>query len=449
MSGESGSSVRDDQIAALLRELDVPEHRPGFEDDLRRRLVKEQQRRAAARRRGLRRRIGLRVAAAAAVAATALVVFDLAGGDRGEPGVATAAAVKQRVRTALAELRTLSGVLVSKGPGPGDESRWTFTLARNGDFRLSGPTRGEVITYDAADGVVRSAQRSSSLGGGALFYAVRRGVAPGPPDQGPPTWLLPEQVGAYVRALLAAGDPRVHEIRYESRPAWRVVVDAEPNAIVPEFSGDGFEITVDRETGIPVRVREMKQGAVLREIRIEHLAVNAPLPAGVFQLAFPSGADVLRSDDGFRPVELGQVAGVVGYAPLVPSWVPDGYRLAQVAVATRSGPTGAEAGNPPSRMVVSLLYRRGLDSFLVTSRASGGADATWSDPLASGEGYVDRPERVTIGEGALRGTTADLVIGPRAFPHLWARTDRLVVTVGGDLGRSELVRIAESLQGRP
>jgi hypothetical protein len=37
------------------------------------------------------------------------------------------------------------------------------------------------------------------------------------------------------------------------------------------------------------------------------------------------------------------------------------------------------------------------------------------------------------------------VIVPRGIPHLWAKTERLVVTVGGDLGRAELVRVAESL----
>jgi hypothetical protein len=36
-----------------------------------------------------------------------------------------------------------------------------------------------------------------------------------------------------------------------------------------------------------------------------------------------------------------------------------------------------------------------------------------------------------------------------AIPHLWAQTDELVVTVGGDLSRAELVRVAESLRGSP
>jgi hypothetical protein len=128
----------------------------------------------------------------------------------------------------------------------------------------------------------------------------------------------------------------------------------------------------------------------------------------------------------------------------VPSWVPEGYRLAQVDVARESAPTGKEGGDPASRMVVSLSYRRGLDQLLVTTRLRG--TGTWTDPLASPEGFTDRPESVTIGSGALAGAEAQLVVSPRTTPHVWALTDRLVVTVGGDLSRSELVHVAGSLQ---
>jgi hypothetical protein len=148
-----------------------------------------------------------------------------------------------------------------------------------------------------------------------------------------------------------------------------------PNVIVPELSGDSLETTVDRATGLPVRVLERKQGALLRTVRVVGLRVDPELPAGIFRLAFPEGAEVIRSDEGFRRVELAEAAGVVGYDPLVPAWLPEGDRLAEVAVARRSGPTGT-----------------------------------------------------------------------RGLPHLWARTESLVVTVGGDLGRGELVSVAESLR---
>jgi hypothetical protein len=164
----------------------------------------------------------------------------------------------------------------------------------------------------------------------------------------------------------------------------------------------------------------------------------------------------MRSDDGFRRVELGEAASIVGYAPLVPASVPDGYELAEVAVARDAAPTGAEAANPRSRMVVSLSYRRGLDQFLVTTRltrvpAEGEPELPlarlWGDPLATGEGFVDEGERLTIRRGALEGE-AELVLSPRGIPHLWALTDDLVVTVAGDLSRAELIQVTESLTRR-
>jgi hypothetical protein len=385
------------------------------------------------------------VAVAAVVGAAAVVAFAVTStGTRTEQ--ASAAVVKSHLREALANMRTLQGVLVAGGPAQHGTERWRFVLDAAGDVRLEGPKPGDVITYDASAGVARSAQHSASLGLDALFYAERDGVAPGPPDLGPPTWLLPDEFADYVRGALASGSPAVQETTYLGRPAWRLDVDTVPNTIVPELSGDRFRITVDQETGMPVQVVELKHGSVLRELSIEQLRVNEDVPPSTFRLAFPAGAEVMRSDDGFRRVGLADVAGAVGYAPLVPAWVPDGYRLADVAVAREGAPTGKEGGNPQSERVVSLGYRKGLDRFLVTTRLRGAG--SWSDPLASGEGFVDRPQHVTFDAGALQGADAELLLTPRAVPHVWALTGSLVVTVGGDLSGNELLHVAGSLAPR-
>jgi hypothetical protein len=438
--------TRDEWLGELLRELDVPEHRPEFHRELRQRLHDEQ---AAARRRTAAR-WSLRAVAVAAAATIALAVVGLPGTGNtpriGGPEEASAAVVKAHVRAALATLRSLGGVLVATGPRANDTARWRFALDAAGDLRLEGPRAGDAIAYDAAAGVVRSAQHSASLGGDTLFYSERTGVAPGPPDQGPPTWVLPEQYGAFVRAALADSPSSVRATTYNGRPAWRLDVETAPNAIVPELSGDHLAITVDQATGMPVRLVESKRGATVRELRIEHLVVDSAVARSSFELAFPPGADVMRSDDGFRRVALDGVAAAVGYPPLVPAWVPDGYRLAEVAVARESGPTGKEGANPASRMVVSLSYRRGIDQFLVTTRLRG--DGDWSDPLASPEGFVDSPHHLVLSEGALAGADAELVLSPHTTPHVWALTRTLVVTVGGDLDRDELTRVATSVHAR-
>ena len=153
-----------------------------------------------------------------------------------------------------------------------------------------------------------------------------------------------------------------------------------------------------------------------------------------------------------------RVEGIVGYSPLVPADVPDGYELTEVAVAEDvTSPTGVEGGNPSSLNVVSLAYRRGLDRFLVTTRLSHvptpgepqlSPEELWSDPLATGEGFRDEPDRIRLSGGALDGIESELLVAPRNTPHIWALTDNLVVTIAGDLSSAELIAVAESLEAR-
>jgi len=167
-------------------------------------------------------------------------------------------------------------------------------------------------------------------------------------------------------------------------------------------------------------------------------------------VSFPPGAAVDRTDDGFQRIGLEDIEGVVGYAPLVPEQVPDGYELTEVAVAKEAPQTGVEGGNPISANVVSLAYRRGLDRFVATTRLRHvpGFQDIWDDPLGTGEGFQDDPERIRVASGALEGVQAQLLIAPRNTPHIWAKTDKLVVTIAGDLSRAELIAVAESLQAR-
>jgi hypothetical protein len=457
-------TVRDDLLGSLLRELVVPEHRPEFYAELHYRLAEERRARLAEERR-LRRvrrnriRWTVRTAFVAAAAALAALVVGLPrGGDGPEP--ASAAEIKAKVADALSSAKSVGGKLVVRGASyrnayGWERRRWAFALTAEGDFRLTHDGGSSDLAYNASRGIERSIGSISGTTGNAR---ERAGIAPGPPDNGPADSFLQRDFGAVVRALLAASDPQVTDATYEGRTAWKLDIAATPNAIVPELSGDHFEITVDKQTGFPLRVVETKGGEFLDEIRIEDLEVDAKLTASDFTIRFPPNAKVERSDDGFRRVRLDQVESIVGYSPLVPADVPDGYELAEIAVAEDvTYPTGSEGGNPPSMNVVSLAYRRGLDRFIVTTRLShvpapGEPELTpeelWSDPLATGEGFRDEPERIRLSHGALEGVEAELLIVPRNTPHIWALTDRLVVTVAGDLTRAELLVVAESLESR-
>jgi hypothetical protein len=459
--------VRDELLGALLRQLDVPEHRPEFYAELHYRLAEELRTRQSEERR-LRRarrnriRWTVRTAFVAAAAAIAALVVGLPRGGDG-PEIATAAEIKARVAAALSSANSLSGEIVFHGSsyrnayGWEKPKRWSFAMTARGDVHIKEMDGPNDTAYDAHKGVERSLNTSESIGGDTLFAAERRGLAPGPPDQGPSESFLQRDYGSVVRALLAADDPRIAETTYRGRPAWRLEIAARPNLIVAELSGDEFVITVDRETGLPLRVLELKDGQLLDEIRLEEVEVDPELSPEEFTIRFPDGTEVAGTDNGFRRVGLSEVEGRVGYSPLVPVHVPEGYELAEVAVAGEAFPTGAEAGNPASRNVVSLAYRRGLDRFIVTTRLSHvpapgepelSPEELWSDPLATGEGFRDEPERIQLSHGSLEGIEAELLIVPRNTPHIWALTDKLVVTVAGDLTRAELLAVAESLQAR-
>lgn len=448
--------VRDELLGALLRQLDVPEHRPEFYAELHYRLAEDRTTRRAEERRARRARRNrirwtARTAFVAAAAALAALVVGLPR-DAGGPEIATAAEIKAKVAAALSSADSIGGELVVRGASyrnayGWERRRWTFALTASGDFRFTHDGGSSDLAYDSSKGIERSVGSISGDTDGAL---ERRGVAPGPPDPGPSESFLQRDFGAVVRALLAADDPRVTETTYDGREVWKLDVDATPNAIVPELSGDHFELTVDKETGFPLRVVELKNGEFLDEIRIEDVEIDPELTEADFRVHFPPGTEIARTDDGFRRVGLDEVEAVVGYAPLLPEQVPDGYELAEVAVAKEAPPTGVEGGNPISANVVSLGYRRGLDRFVVTTRLRHvpGFQDIWDDPLGTGEGFRDDPERIHLTAGALDGVQVELLIAPRNTPHMWAKTDKLVVTVAGDLSREELIAVAESLQPR-
>jgi len=450
---------RDEILGAALRRLEIPEHRQGFHTELRAMLATDVAERKATGveplekprwhtlRRGpvrhpLRWTLGLS-AAAAAVLAVFLVVGDLPGTS---PQMASAAEVRAAVVHAWASAENISGDLVIRSErvfGKGT-SRWAFTLTSRGEFSLIALPRGADRAYDAGHNVERSLDAESNPGE-PVFGNLIKGLAPGLPDSSPSTTILDRSLGSVVRALVASGGGTVKETMYRGRPAWLLGTDIRVNlsAYMPP---DHLQVTVDRQTGFPVRVVATRGRTFVWESRIEDLRVNVRLPEDAFRLEFPPGMKVFKTDAGFRRVPLARVPTIVGYQPPVASWVPTGYRLTEVAVSRKGSPTGSEGSNPVTGGVVSLSYRRGLDQFLVTTRLVGGDRSAWGDPLATGEGFRDRPERIRIKGGALDGRTVRLLIDPLAVPHLWTMTEDLVVTVSGDLTRAELIRMASSLR---
>jgi outer membrane lipoprotein-sorting protein len=464
-TGPAGSGWRDTELGDRLGRLDVPEHGPEFFSALEERLEAEKAgARAAARgvpaagaartAAGRRRRAWLTHAWIPIPVAMVIVVLLWAfagplGIDSFRPGTAGAPEIAQKAAAALSEAKALRGTLVIVLPGGAegarDEMRWTFASSADGDFRLTGITRVEDLGYDHRTGV----QRAVSGGEGEPSFASEMtGLAAGPPDPGPADYVLERRIGAVVRALLGSPDVAVQEGEYEGRSAWTLSADVQVNRI-SDTSADHMEVTVDQATGFPVRIVETRGGSFAQETRLEDLEIDPVLGEGAFLVDFPPDVEVIRTDAGFRRVDraflAGEAAGLVGYLPVLPAEVPAGFVLTSVAVAEDGQSTGKEGMNPPTPGVVSVMYRRGFDRLIVSTRTVGADPALWSDPLASGEGYIDAPEKVTLASGALAGSTAEILVDMRAVPHLWAMNGALVVTVCGDLTRDELLAVVESL----
>jgi hypothetical protein len=451
------TTVRDERLGAALRQLDTPEHRPSFHLELERLLAAEAAGRRPVRRPRPRLRWGLRVAFAAALGALAFVALDIVrSGDTPGPvevQEATAADVKVAVSAAVARAESLSGTYVSRERTPEsdqvDSTRGTFVILADGSYHTKDGVREDA--YDAR----RRVSVFYDHGPGYDPYAHRaRRLAAGPPDSlGYTDSEFQRELGSVVRALMAVDDDLpVEEIEVRGRRAWRISTPVRQDRLAGEgWSPDHLVIVVDQETGIPLRARWTVDGSLRHDLRMTNVDVNADVSRSELRVRIPAGTELTRSNQGFQRVPLDGVESVVGYAPLVPSWLPEGFELADVTVAEQGNPTGAEAMNPAAPGVVSMAYRRGFDAIFISTRVAvkptGGA--IWSDPLATGEGFVDNPEGVELERGALSGVEANLLIVPLALPHLWALTEELVVTVAGDLSRDELIRVAESLEPGP
>jgi hypothetical protein len=429
--------ARDEQVGAALRDLETPDHGLYFHADLHRRLAAERARPSQLHR----LRWPLRILAIAAAVAVGAVGFQLLRSwtRDSSPTVqpASAAEVEASVARAFAGSRALSGTFVSRERDPEsgeiDTASGTFLLLSDGSFLVR--TSGVVEAYDAR----RRIRTIYDPNPGFEPVANRaRRLAAGPPDASIDS-AFQQQLRSVVRALPDVAGPPVEPDVLAGRPVWTF------SGSLGEGTGpDRLTVSVDRRTGIPLYASWSADGELLRELSLSDVVVDPAVSLTDIAVEIPAGVAVSRSNRRFDRVELPAAAAAVGYEPLVPAWTPLGFELADVTVATRSGRTGAKAANPRSRAVVSLVYRRGLERFVVTARLAG--EGEWRDPLATGAGFAGEPETVGLERGALSGVEANLLIVPPAIPHIWALTDELVVTVAGDLDRAELLRVAESLE---
>lgn len=122
-----------------------------------------------------------------------------------DPELLTAVQVRAVVGDAWSSIRTVRGELVTEDDD--GETRWGFAQTAAGDLRLDDLTRGGTIVYDAGGNLERSLSGSASMRDSeVLFPSERRGLSAGAPDPAPATHVLQARLGAVVRALAAIDD---------------------------------------------------------------------------------------------------------------------------------------------------------------------------------------------------------------------------------------------------
>jgi hypothetical protein len=449
-------------VRDVLRALPVPEHADDFFDRLRASLdtdapappgsaVTELAAVRLARSvppRRLRRFLTLATAPAAAVACFALVVgaglLARDGGERSGEG-ANRLIVPVQPKKATHGLR----VRFTKTDEKGVRHTYDAVISPNGDYRMARADSGLDLVYDSETGVRTMWQADP---GKPVEYVAQRDLPPGPPD-GPelsqPSASLSRDLGAAVRAIAAERPSAVNEITYLDRPAMELVMEI---AGVPF---DSQRIVVDKETGFPLLVTQLKAGAHYRAMTVEQFEETGldehTFAVSSTNMATLSGTPTDKSLK-FASIELADVAGAVGYPPLHATWAPSGYQLANVRVAARTDSRrSTDSRNPDSIDVVSLLYRKGFDSFTITTRRSSGIAGSyspiWFDPISDGTFTQNvGTQTAYVDSGALSGVPVNVAVNALDWPHVWAQTDTLVVTVTGDLTRDELLDVTESLR---
>jgi hypothetical protein len=323
---------------------------------------------------------------------------------------------------------------------------YTFVWRVDGSYRFTAGDGTFDEAYDAALGTRRSVQVAPGFGTVARDDA---NLAPGPPDGNSPSLPLATGILAVFRSVLAnpAGATVVEEIR-DGRPV--EVVDT-PIFRPSEPGPDRARLAVDPESHLPVAVSFFTGDQPWEDIRVDNLAVDAPLGAENFALGIPGGAQVTATDAGYRRVASpAEATAAVGYAASVPSYIPDGFKLAEVAIAGQGqspGPVNTDGTQGPpqtSEGIILLNYRRGFEQLVVTTRRGVTPPSNeWTDPFGTPPGGAGRP--IELDSGRFEGVTVESVQAQPAVPHLWGHTDELVFTVAGVLPATELTRVAESL----
>jgi hypothetical protein len=268
-------------------------------------------------------------------------------------------------------------------------------------------------------------------------------------------------------ATMAHGD--LHQTTYDGRPALTISCAIAPVPIeglnMDGHQFDAVRFTIDQETWLIVCTSYLLRGQVIWETRLTNVRVNEPLGRRAQrELSALEAAGDDAPSQHFLRVSFSDAAHRFSTRPLEPRVLPSAFHPFAAAVADRARFTWwSEDGSrnqhywPQGREVTQLSYRAGFLQFVVTTRSQPAADEPLPADLLVTDPFVNESEAdggenngtveaVKLQGGAWSGVTAYLVTPLLDPPHLWAWHDGVLITVGGDLTRSQVLSVANSLE---
>ncbi len=269
---------------------------------------------------------------------------------------------------------------------------------------------------------------------GGRGYVERRRFAARPDGDVEPD--LARGIHEFVLAHARGGRRKLVETALQGRPAYKAAVPLRANECAGLRAGRAT-IWLDRETLLPLRLVEEHAGQPTWIWSYRYDDLNVRLPESTFSPP-ELGKKPLREDIGFVRAAPARAAGRLSYTPSLPTVLPPGFELAVSGWARKSGSTGPEGSNRPSRELFAAVFRRGWEAIEVTQRLA--APPWTSDPFGYECGF-EHIEKAKVGPA-----TATYGAAPEIVPHLYWRQGRLLFTVSGPFPKADLVAIASSLR---
>jgi len=484
---EITSITPDEELNALLADLEAPPLAPDFEQRLLQQLPH------AGRRRHWRL-----VAVAAAAACIAAVVLIIGVPGLRHSGPSAAEAMLARLSATFATAKSLSasvnitatwtGVKAMPATGAGIQTAGSFTTTAAGDVRLhtytvrqwGGYTLGspqETLAYDARSHIQRgfTSYWTLTAGGGTKQTQPPMGAV------SPNTWPLPIgptgdldprsnslstllDEGALVRAALDGGvDIAVVDTTWNGRPAWRATIPIPFLAASPAPSGYHQQavVVVDKETGVPIHTTyRATQGtsSFTMDVALTNVRLDAPAPRSLFtRVKMPLGTETQRSPGNsmtfYRSVAAATRAA--GFAPVLT--VPlSGMRISDIAFEPQAGAYDDVALKSMLYPALRVVYRRGLQWLQIETlrlpagglpawftaaidRRGGNHTATLSAGLFAGR---EAHSWSTVPEPALAGNEISPIV---VDSGVLVADETTAVLITGNLTRSELLGVAATL----